>query len=451
MIKKLLMAIAAIAMLMGTAVAVSVVRPSVAGAATPPTNYNCAIGGSVTFKTPGISAGGALTAATSVTTKTTATLTGSGCSTLPIKITVASATTPCPQTNGVPNSGDPAACQAQKNGVYAITTKPNYYDTSAQYATNGVSDLQAALQAKPPKTTIDGVSVTLSTGTAAQVLPGGACGSAAGFQATGQALSGSTPVSNFTLLACLTGDSGPNTTGNFITDISGSTATIATATLGGPSSLTLSLPNMGCTVAGAVTFKSPGLSAGGSLTSATSVTTKSSTTPTGTNCSGSPIGVTIASATTPCPQTNGVPNSGDPAACQAQKNGVYAITTKPNYYDTNGSFASSGLSDLQAALQAKPLKTTVGGIPVLLTYGTAAQVLPGGVCGSTDVGFHLTGNVSYKTASNVVGTYTDNACISSDTGPNTTGNFVTDLGSSTATIATAIIGGASLLNVTFNP
>ena len=130
---------------------------------------------------------------------------------------------------------------------------------------------------------------------------------------------------------------------------------------------------------------------------------------------------------------------------------MYAITTKPNYYDTNGSFASSGLSDLQAALQAKPLKTTVGGIPVLLTYGTAAQVLPGGVCGSADVGFHLTGNVSYKTASNVVGTYTDNTCISSDTGPNTTGNFVTDLGSSTATIATAIIGGASLLNVTFNP
>ena len=145
--------------------------------------------------------------------------------------------------------------------------------------------------------------------------------------------------------------------------------------------------------------------------------------------------VTIPSATTPCPQTGGVPNSGDPSACLASKtkNGVttYAIALKPNYYDTTGSFATSGLSDLQAALQAKPLKTTVNSIAVPLAYGTAAQVLPGGVCGS-DVGFHLTGNVLYGTTP--VGTYTDDVCLSGDTGTGTSGNFLTDLGSSTATI-----------------
>ena len=64
MIRKLLVAVLAIAMSMGTAVAVDIVGSSVAGAATPPpTNYNCTIGGTVTFKTPGLSAGGALTSA----------------------------------------------------------------------------------------------------------------------------------------------------------------------------------------------------------------------------------------------------------------------------------------------------------------------------------------------------------------------------------------------------
>ncbi len=451
MIRKLLVAVVAIAMSMGTALAVDIAGPSVAGAATPPpTNYNCTIGGTVTFKTPGLSAGGALTSASSVTTKTVATPTGSGCSGLPIKVTVPSPTTPCPvDGSGVPLSTDPAACLAQKNGVYAITLKPNYYDTVAQYASSGITALAAALQAHPIKTTVDSVAVVLAYGAAAQVLPGGLCGSAVGFNLTGNALYGTTPVSTYSLLACLTGDTGPNTTGNFLTDLGSSTATIATATIGGASSLTVSLPNMGCTVGGTVTFKTPGLSAGGSLTSAASVTTKSATTPTGTNCSGLPLKVTIASATTPCPvDGSGVPLSTDPSACLAQKNGVYAITLKPNYYNTDASFASSGLTDLQAALQAKPLKTTVGGISVSLAYGSAAEVLPGGVCGS-DLGFHLTGNMLYGTTA--VGTYTDNVCISSDTGTNTSGNFLADLGSSTATIATAIIGGASLLNATFNP
>ena len=457
MIKKLLVAVVAIAMSMGTALAVDVVGSSVAGATTPPpTNYNCAVSGTVTFQSPGLSAGGALTANSVVNTKAAVTPTGSGCSGAPIKVTIPSATTPCPQTGGVPNSGDPAACLASKtkNGVttYAIALKPNYYGTTASFATSGLSDLQAALQAKPIKTTIDSIAVVLAYGAAAQVLPGGVCGSNVGFHLTGNVLSGTTPISTYTFNVCLSGDTGTGTSGNFFTDLGSSTATIQTATVGGASSLTVALPNVSCTSSGTVTFQSPGLSAGGALTANSTVSTKSATTQAGTGCSGATMKVTIPSATTPCPQTGGVPNSGDPSACLASKtkNGVttYAIALKPNYYGTTGSFATSGLSDLQAALQAKPLKTTVNSIAVALAYGTAAQVLPGGVCGS-NVGFHLTGNVLYGTTP--VGTYTDDVCLSGDTGTGTSGNFLTDLGSSTATIQTAIIGGASSLTATFNP
>ena len=458
MIKKLLIVVVAIAMPMGMAVAVDVVGSSVAGAVTtpPPTNYNCAVNGTVSFQSPGLSAGGALTAGTAVKTGTSATPTGSGCSGVPIKVTILSATTPCPQTGGVPNSGDPAACQASKtkNGVttYAIALKPNYYGTDGSFESSGLSDLQTALQAKPIKTTVDSIPVVLAYGAAADVVPGGVCGSDVGFHLTGNVMYGANAVTTYTFNVCLSNDTGPGTTGNFFNDLLSSTATIQTAVIGGASSLTIGLPNVGCTSSGTVTFQSPGLSAGGALTAGSTVKTASVTTPTGTGCSGVPIKVTIPSATTPCPQTGGVPNSGDPAACQASKtkNGVttYAIALKPNYYDTDGSFASSGLSDLQAALQAKPLKTTVDAIPVVLTYGSAAEVVPGGVCGSA-VGFHLTGNAMF--GSSAVGTYTDDACLSSDTGPGTTGNFFNDLLSSTATIQTAIVGGSSSLTVTFNP
>jgi hypothetical protein len=104
------------------------------------------------------------------------------------------------------------------------------------------------------------------------------------------------------------------------------------------------------------------------------------------------------------------------------------------------------VSDLQAALAAKPLKTTVDNVAVVLAYGTASQVNPGGVCGS-DVGFYLTGNAQVKGLT--VATYTGTVCLSGDTGTGTTGNFFNDLTSPTTIIATAMVGGSSNLTVTF--
>jgi len=206
-----------------------------------------------------------------------------------------------------------------------------------------------------------------------------------------------------------------------------------------------------CAVAGSTTFAKPGLSAGGALSSATTSKTAAAITPTGTGCSGVAIAISIPSATTLCPTTSpGVPDPSGPAACQASKTKglttTYSIATKPYYYGTTASYATTGVSSLAAALTAKPLKTTVDGIPLVLMYGSATQVTPGGVCGS-DVGFYLSGNAMVKTA--VVGTYTSTACLTGDTGIGVSGNFFDDLLSPATTIATATVGTGSNLVVTF--
>ena len=198
-------------------------------------------------------------------------------------------------------------------------------------------------------------------------------------------------------------------------------------------------------------FTSPGLSFGGALSSSTSVKTTSTITPTGSGCSGLPIGVSIASATTLCPETGGVPNGSDPSACLASKTKdnvtTYSIASKPYYYDTTGSYETNGVANLQAALEAKPLKATVDNVGVVLDYGTATQITPGGVCGATDVGFYLTGAVQVKSLN--VATYTDTVCLSNDAGAGTTGDFFNDLGSPLTTITSATIGDASALTVTW--
>jgi hypothetical protein len=211
-----------------------------------------------------------------------------------------------------------------------------------------------------------------------------------------------------------------------------------------------------CSVSGSVTFAAPGLSAGGTITNKSTVDTESSTTAAGTDCPTTTNALKIVSTTTPCPQTGGVPNSGDPSSCLATttKKGVttYNIAKDPNYYDTTGSYATSGLTDLEAALAAKPIKATVDSIPVDLVFSSASEVFPtsdggSGQCGSTDVGFDVSGNVQVKDAN--VGTYDELACLSSDAGPGTTGNFLNDLLGSTAVIQSATVGGVSSLTITF--
>ena len=186
-------------------------------------------------------------------------------------------------------------------------------------------------------------------------------------------------------------------------------------------------------------------------------------TPTGTGCSGTPIKTNILSDTTPCPQTGGVPNSGDPGAClQSKTNGkgvtTYEIAKKPNYYDTVGSFASAGTSSLDAALAASGgLTTKDNGNKVLLAYNGPSSVseVVGGACGTSGggnpiVGFHFTGPVTLNGGSTGL-RYDDLRLLSSDTGTGTSGDFFADLsaasGGGSQVIASTIVGGNSNLTI----
>ena len=211
--------------------------------ASPNTTITCAVAGSTTFASPGLSFGGALSSNTTVKTAAAITPTGAGCSGLPIKVSIPSATTLCPATSGVPTPSDPSSCLASKtsHGVttYSIATKPYYYDTTAQYTANGLSDLAAALAAKPLKATFDNVAMVLNYGTASQINPGGVCGSGVGFYLTGNAQVKLLNVATYTATVCLSGDAGTGTTGNFFNDLTAPNTIITSATVGGPSNLTV--------------------------------------------------------------------------------------------------------------------------------------------------------------------------------------------------------------------
>ena len=149
MIRKLLIAGASVALAASGLVAVTAVASSgVAGAAATST-ITCAETGTVTFTSPGLSFGGALSSSTSVKTTASIAPTGTDCPTAPIGVSIPSATTLCPETGGVPNGSDPSACLASKTKdnvtTYSIASKPYYYDTTGSYETSGVANLQAAL------------------------------------------------------------------------------------------------------------------------------------------------------------------------------------------------------------------------------------------------------------------------------------------------------------------
>ena len=200
-------------------------------------------------------------------------------------------------------------------------------------------------------------------------------------------------IGTYTQVECLTNDSGTGTTGNLAVDILSPTALITGLTIGGPDSLlTITIPTSSCSVSGGITFAAPGLTSGGTITNKTSEKTAASTTASAAGgCSGVAAALSIVSTTTACPQIPNphitvavpaatIPDPTGPASCQASttSKGVttYNDVKDPNYYDTDGSYAGSGLTDLQTALSAKPIKTTVNNLAVEMVFGSASEVYP---------------------------------------------------------------------------
>jgi hypothetical protein len=212
-------------------------------------------------------------------------------------------------------------------------------------------------------------------------------------------------------------------------------------------------------ITGAVTFAAPGLSAAGSITSKTVEDSSSSITPSGfggtkaikskipsntTPCwstlpvynKTSPVGGTLASGAASACDVGGASAAGDPTIVATD----VKTAIKDQYsYDSAASFAGSGTTAIVAALNAKPIKLSNNGNSSVLTVTDANSVLPGGDCGAGVVGFEINGTTTFTGASNV----TIRICLTDDTGPSTTDNFFTDLLGTTATIATATIGGLS--------
>lgn len=211
----------------------AIVGSAVAGAAkAPPVTTDCAITGLVTFTPPGLSYDGSLTKKSSVDTSADVTPSGT-CGTSEVKAKIVSTTDSCASPPSGQSAAPVCADQTKKSGG-------NYYDSASSFTSDGTSSIVSSLGPKGLKAEDNGNKVTLdvTSGGTSEVYPGGACGSAAGF-----ALSGDTSYSGltYTLDICLTGDTGANTTDNFVNDLlsadGGGDPVIATATVGGSSTL----------------------------------------------------------------------------------------------------------------------------------------------------------------------------------------------------------------------
>lgn len=175
-----------------------------------------------------------------------------------------------------------------------------------------------------------------------------------------------------------------------------------------------------CAVTGTVTFPAPGLSKIGSVGASSKSTTSSSTTASG-GCTGTSL-VTIKSKST--------------VKCKSQPTTAPCTGKTGFVYDTEGGFATSVPALAKAVKKGLVVVDNAVSLTLVPTPGTGvAEILPGGTCGG-DVGFLLTGTVKKATD-----TFSANICLTTDTGPGTSGSFLGDLISGAGTIATASIGG----------
>jgi len=238
MIRKMLVLAAAVAMpaTAMAAVTAGTVATTAGAAAKVYTSTSCALAGSVTFSTPGLSHDGSLGKKSTVTSTSSLTpgaiLSGTGgCGTTTVNSKIVSAATDC-LTAPAPL---PPVCTL-------ATTKLHYaYDTASSLASSGVAGIVASLS-KGLKLSDNGNKVvgTVTLAGTTSVI-GGACGSGnLGFN-----IAGNTNVTGLTynVLLCITGDTGPGTSGAFGTDYlaaaGGNTSiTIATGVYGGNSALT---------------------------------------------------------------------------------------------------------------------------------------------------------------------------------------------------------------------
>ena len=178
---------------------------------------------------------------------------------------------------------------------------------------------------------------------------------------------------------------------------------------------------------GALDFATPGLSSGGSFESSPSSTASTSTIKY--NCASAGTGTTkpssILSASTACTGTN---------------TPLVGCTAGQYNYDNEGTFAA-GATTLWSRIGSLKIKVGSTSYTVQLTASNRALT-----CASGEAGFNIKGKLSAP-AAHAGEAVKDTVCLGGDSGPGTTGNFVTDFTTPGVTIATATIATDSKLKI----
>jgi hypothetical protein len=174
---------------------------------------------------------------------------------------------------------------------------------------------------------------------------------------------------------------------------------------------------------GTVDFATPGLSQNGSFESSPSSTAGTTTVKynCGTAGTGTTKPISITSAST---------------ACTGANTPVTGCSTGQYNYDSEGTFASNA-SSLYSEIGTLTVKIGTTSYKANLTSSTVAIT-----CASGEAGFNLKGKLTAP-AAHAGETMKLTTCLGSDTGPGTTGNFVTDFTTPGVTIATAAIAADS--------
>ena len=191
-----------------------------------------------------------------------------------------------------------------------------------------------------------------------------------------------------------------------------------------------------CAISGAVTFDG-GISANGRIDSSKTSTSTTSLSGTGTHCQPTVLTQNITQKSAKCADVTLVPayvlgSLLTPAATILPGCGPDAKGKPSKLYETGTAWGFVGGVDVKGV----PASTTDGiklaltqGVPysdngeaLTLLVGSVTADLPGGLCG-TEAGFTLAGTVKKSATA----TWDLNLCLLGDTGPGTTGVFLTDI------------------------
>jgi hypothetical protein len=192
-------------------------------------------------------------------------------------------------------------------------------------------------------------------------------------------------------------------------------------------------PPVTCSVGSTLTFAPPGISKAGSVSAAKKSISTISAATFGGGCSGSGLANTIQFPNVHC-MGPGVPASNP--ACHT----VYSGTL--DGYDSWANFESSRMTTaVQKSL--KSLSFTINAIPYVTKGTVASQILAGGLCGGSEIGFHLAATVKSPKPDKGQ-TVTLNLCLGTITGSGLTSSTFSGAASDqNGTVATAAIDPAT--------